>query len=144
MKIERVYQVSDELLGAFRRLIPQLSASGVPPTRDELAEVLASPDVYLYVARNEEGEIVGSSTLALYRTPTALHAWIEDVIVDEAARGQGIGAALTHTAIEQAKARRAKCVNLTSRPARQAANRLYQRLGFTYWETNAYRYRLED
>lgn len=136
--------MSDELVTACARLIPQLSPDGIPPTWDELAEMLASPDICLYVARDEQGKIVGSSTLAFYRTPTALHAWIEDVIVDETARGQGLGAALTQIAIEQAKERGAKCVNLTSRPAREAANRLYQRLGFTRWETNAYRYNLKD
>jgi GNAT superfamily N-acetyltransferase len=144
MNIERVTHITTEIVTAFERLIPQLSPTGIPPTAAELSAIVASPDVLLYLARDEQGEIVGSLTLAFYRTPTALHAWIEDVIVDEAARGQGIAAALTQTAIEQARARGAKCVNLTSRPAREAANHLYQKLGFSRWETNAYRYDLRS
>jgi ribosomal protein S18 acetylase RimI-like enzyme len=142
MIIERVTAITPEITAAFERLIPQLSPTGVPPTADELQQIIASPDVLLYIARNEQGGIVGSLTLAFYRTPTALHAWIEDVIVDESVRGQGLGAKLTELAIEQARGRGAHCVNLTSRPARVAANHLYQKLGFARWETNAYRYDL--
>jgi ribosomal protein S18 acetylase RimI-like enzyme len=143
MEIQRVGEVTQELVAAFERLIPQLSPHSIPPSSNELAELLASPNTYLYTARDEHGKIVGSLTLVFYRTPTALHAWIEDVIVDETVRGQGLGTTLTQVAIEQAQVRGAKCVNLTSRPAREAANRLYQHLGFTHWETNAYRYDLK-
>jgi ribosomal protein S18 acetylase RimI-like enzyme len=140
MSIERVTAITPEICAAFERLMPQLSPSKTPPTARELNEIIASPDVLLYIARDEQGIIIGSLTLAFYRTLTALHAWIEDVVVDETVRCQGLGTALTEIAIEEAKARGARCVNLTCRPVRVAANRLYQKMGFKHWVTNAYHY----
>ena len=131
--------VDDELVEAFARLIPQLSSSSSPPTRDELRSIVESPDIVLYLARLE-GRIVGSLTLAFYRMPTGLKAWIEDVVVDVAARGHGVGESLNLAAIAEAVQRGAKNVNLTSRPSREAANRLYERLGFARYDTNVYRY----
>jgi ribosomal protein S18 acetylase RimI-like enzyme len=134
-------RVDDELVGAFARLIPQLSSSSPPPTSDELSEIVSSPDSVLLVARID-GRVVGALTLAFYRIPTGLKAWIEDVVVDVSARGAGVGAALSQAAIDEARHRKAKHVSLTSRPSRDAANRLYQRLGFDPYETNVYRYTL--
>ena len=134
-------RVDDELVEAFAQLVPQLSSSSPPPTSDELSEIVESPHSVLLVARLD-GRVVGALTLALYRIPTGLKAWIEDVVVDESARGAGVGAALSEAAIEEARRRKAKHVSLTSRPSRDAANRLYQRLGFAPYETNVYRYTL--
>lgn len=131
--------VDDELVDAFDRLIPQLSSSSPPPTRELLAELVANPSTVLFLAR-VDGVILGSLTLAFYRIPTGLKAWIEDVVVDEAARGHGVGALLNRAALDQARQRGAKDVSLTSRPSREAANRLYLRLGFVSRETNMYRY----
>ena len=138
-EIRPVDVVDDELVEAFARLIPQLSSSSPPPTRDELRAIVDSPDVVLYLARLG-GRIVGSLTLAFYRMPTGLKAWIEDVVVDVAARGHGVGESLNLSAIAEAAQRGAKNVNLTSRPSREAANRLYGRLGFVRYDTNVYRY----
>lgn len=145
MEIIQVTQVTDELVAAFVRLIPQLSSSNPPPTRAELTELVASPATILFIARDAEpgGAITGALTLALFRIPTGLRAWIEDVIVDTASRGQGIGEALCRAALEYARAAGATTVDLTSRPSRAAANRLYQRLGFALRETNVYRYSLK-
>jgi ribosomal protein S18 acetylase RimI-like enzyme len=145
MTIEEVTEVTEELVGAFERLILQLSSSNPPPTRDEIAEMVASPATVLLIARdlNRNNEIVGALTLALFRIPTGLRAWIEDVIVDTSSRGQGIGEALCHAAIEHAREAGATTVDLTSRPSREAANRLYQRIGFERRETNVYRYNLK-
>ncbi len=142
MHIERQTAVTDELVDAFRRLMPQLSSSNSAPTRAELAEMIESPATTLFVARDENGEIVGSLTLAMFRIPTGRRAWIEDVVVDNAQRGRGIGEALTREALAVAKAAGAMTVDLTSRPSREAANRLYQRVGFEKRETNVYRYKL--
>ena len=127
-------------MAAFDRLIPQLSSSSPPPGRDEFGAIVGSPTV-LFVAR-VDGAIVGSLTLAFYRIPTGLKAWIEDVVVDESARGHGVGEALNLAAIDEARRRGAKNVSLTSRPSREAANRLYQRLGFEPHDTNLYRFNL--
>jgi len=132
--------VDDELVAAFEQLIPQLSSSSPAPTREWLAEMIADEGTVLYVARLG-GEIVGSLTLIFYRIPTGLKAWIEDVVVAETARGHGVGAALSEAALTEAAARGAKDVNLSSRPAREAANRLYLRLGFYERDTNMYRYK---
>ena len=131
--------VDDELVAAFARLIPQLSSSSPPPGRAELADIVANNSTVLLLAR-VDGEIQGSLTLAFYRIPTGLKAWIEDVVVDDAVRGRGVGAALNQAALAEARRRGAKDVSLTSRPSRTAANRLYLRLGFVARETNTYRY----
>jgi len=130
--------VTDELVDAFARLVPQLSAT---PGREALAGIVGSPAVTLLVAR-AGGTIVGTLTLAMFPIPTGFRAWIEDVVVDEAARGRGIGEALTAEAIGLARAAGARTVDLTSRPSRQAAGRLYERAGFTERDTRVYRYRM--
>jgi ribosomal protein S18 acetylase RimI-like enzyme len=134
--------VDDELVDAFKRLTPQLSRSNPPPTREELDEVVRSHASRLLIARDDDGAIIGSLTLVLFRIPTGVRAWIEDVVVDEAARGKGIGDALNREALRIAKDAGAVTVDLTSRPSREAANRLYQRIGFKQRETNVYRYEL--
>lgn len=139
--VTEVTETGPDLLAALHRLLPQLSSSAPPLGADELAEMVASPASVLFVARRGDA-VVGSLTLALFRVPTGVRAWIEDVVVDEAARGAGVGAALTTAAIDRARAAGARTVDLTSRPTREAANRLYRRLGFTARETNVYRFDL--
>ncbi len=141
--IERVEAVSDELVDAFGRLIPQLSRSARPPAADDLRAIAASPETTLLVARDETSRtIVGSLTLVLVRIPTGMRALIEDVVVDESARGEGIGEELTREAIRIARTAGARSVDLTSHRSRGAANRLYRKLGFEQRETNVYRYPL--
>ena len=140
-EIEIANAVTDEIVAAFERLIPQLSSSSPAPTRDQLAAIVEDPFSVLYLAR-VDGDIVGSLTLAMYQIPTGLKAWIEDVVVDGATRGKGVGEALSAAALEEARRRGAKDVSLTSRPFRESANRLYQRLGFQPYETNVYRFKL--
>ncbi|MGZ4707673.1 MAG: GNAT family N-acetyltransferase [Acidimicrobiales bacterium] len=136
--------VTSEVVDAFARLIPQLSKSNPPPSADELAAIAGSEASVLLIARDPEraGEIVGSLTLAMFRIPTGLRAWIEDVVVNESARGRGVGDALNRAALDRARAAGCRTVDLTSRPSREAANRLYQRIGFTLRQTNVYRYDL--
>ena len=141
MEIVAVKEVSEELVQAFRKLIPQLSRSNPPPSAERLAEIVASDATVLLIAV-ESDQIVGSLTLAMFRIPTGLRAWIEDVVVDDGARGKGVGEALNREALRVAGAAGATTVDLTSRPSREAANRLYQRLGFIERETNVYRYEL--
>jgi ribosomal protein S18 acetylase RimI-like enzyme len=140
VRVEAATEVTAELVEAFARLVPQLSSSSPAPGHAELAAIVESPSTTLLVARLPEGDIVGTLTLAMFRIPTQLRAWIEDVVVDEAARGQGVGEALNEEAIRRAGAAGARSVDLTSRPSREAANRLYQRLGFEVRNTNVYRH----
>jgi len=142
MKVEEVTEVTDELVEALARLMVQLSRSATLPTLQELQQMVDSDVIRLLVARNDQA-IMGTLTLALFRIPTGVRAWIEDVVVDESARGQGIGEALNRRALDLAKECGARTVDLTSRPSREAANRLYQRMGFKPRETNVYRYSLE-
>ena len=139
--VERATEVTPELISAFELLIPQLSSSNPPPSASELQEIVSSEASVLFVARIE-GKIVGSLTLATFRIPTGLRAWIEDVVVDSSARGHGVGEALNQAALVEARSRGAVTVDLTSRPSREAANRLYQKLGFVQRETNVYRFTL--
>ena len=135
MEIQEVHEVSDELVAAFQRLIPQLSSSSPPPGPSELADIVGSEASVLFVARDGSGAVVGSLTLALFRVPTGVRARIEDVVVDEAAR--------VAAALDRASAAGARTVDLTSRPSREAANRLYRRVGFVERVTNVYRYSSE-
>ena len=142
--ITELLEIDDDIVKAFDELIPQLSSSSPPPSRDALREIAANPNTHLLAARDSDtNRIVGSLSLAFYRIPTGLQARIEDVVVAVELRGQRIGEQLTHEAIDRARAAGAKSVGLTSRPAREAANRLYQRLGFEMRETNVYRYKLK-
>ena len=133
--------MTDELVEAFARLVPQLSATTGPPGRKALEEIVGSSAITLLVAR-AEGTIVGTLTLAMFPIPTGFRAWIEDVVVDEAARGRGIGAELTAEAIGLARAAGARTVDLTTRRSREAAGRLYERAGFELRDTRVYRYRM--
>jgi ribosomal protein S18 acetylase RimI-like enzyme len=142
MEIVEATEASPSLVEAFARLIPQLSSSNPPPTQAELAEIIAAPATQLLLARDDDGTILGALTLALFRIPTGLRAWIEDVVVDDAARGRGVGELINREALARAKAAGATTVDLTSRPSREAANRLYQRIGFQARTTNVYRYEL--
>jgi ribosomal protein S18 acetylase RimI-like enzyme len=132
-------RVDDDLAAAAARLVTQLSDSTAPPAAADLEEIVGGPATTLLVARQGQ-VIVGMLTLAVFRIPTGVRAWIEDVVVDEAARGRGVGERLTAEALRIAAARGARTVELTSRPSREAANRLYQRMGFVRRETNVYRF----
>ena len=146
ISVKAATEVDDGLVEAFSRLIPQLSSSSEPPTAAELLSIIDNPNSVLFIAEldgeDDARSVVGSLTLAFYRIPTGLKAWIEDVVVDESARGLGVGEALNVAAIDESRQRGAKNVSLTSRSSREAANRLYQRLGFEPYETNLYRFGL--
>ena len=143
MQIETATHVTDELLDALTRLLPQLKFSSPRLTRDDLAGLLSSDASSLLTARDDAGRVVGMLTLIVYRAPTGVRARIEDVVVDESARGRGIAVALVHRALEVARSKGADGVALTSNPQREAANRLYQKMGFKKWETNVYFYKFE-
>lgn len=134
--------VDDELVAAFSRLIPQLSRSAAVPTPDLIREIVEAQASMVVIARDlrDNGRIVGMLTLVIFRIPTGVRAWIEDVVVDETMRGRGVGEALSQEAVRRAVGAGARTVDLTSRPSRVAANRLYQRLGFTLRDSNVYRY----
>jgi ribosomal protein S18 acetylase RimI-like enzyme len=137
-QIEVVRDVTDEIVQAFGRLIPQLSRTAPPPDAAALRQLVEFPGNRVVIARID-GEIVGALTLVMFPIPTGLRAWIEDVVVDESARGHGVGAALTNEAVRLARAEGARTVDLTSRPSREAANRLYERLGFELRDSKVYR-----
>ena len=141
VQVAPVVSASAEVLDACHRLIPQLSSSSLPLTLSELEEIVDGNSTVLFAARYD-GDIVGLLTLAIFRIPTGVRAWIEDVVVDELVRGAGVGEALSRAALAEAARRAAKTVELTSRPSREAANRLYQRIGFVRRDTNVYRYEL--
>lgn len=134
--IER--EPSAELLEGLNGLLPQLSSSAEPLTMTDVERMVRSDAATLLVAR-DRGRIVGTLTLVLFTIPTGQRAWIEDVVVAEDARGQGVGERLTLAAIEYARSRGVRTVDLTSRPSREAANALYQKLGFVRRDTNVYR-----
>ncbi len=142
-KIRIAENVDAKLVEAYQKLTPQLSSSNPPPTEDELKAIIGSDSATILVAEDANGRILGSMTLVIFRIPTGIRAWIEDVVVDTQARGMGVGQALNQHAIELAQKAGAKTIDLTSRPSREAANRLYQRLGFTPRETNVYRYSVD-
>jgi ribosomal protein S18 acetylase RimI-like enzyme len=143
--IEVLDRVTPQVVSAFARLIPQLSSSSPPPTADELQAMVDAPANDVLVAVDAaSGDLLGSLTLITFRIPTGIRAWIEDVVVDDAARGRGVGESLNQFALDLARAKGAKTVDLTSRPTREAANRLYQRMGFQLRNSNLYRFDLGD
>lgn len=140
--VEIASLVTEELVESLNQLLPQLSTNAAPLTTEDVTELVASPATVVFIAR-DEGRIVGSLTLVVLPIPTGLRAWIEDVVVDGTARGAGVGEALTNAAIEESRRRHVRTIDLTTRPSREAANRLYARLGFELRETNVYRFSLE-
>ena len=149
MTVELIAAATPELHEAMGRLLPQLSRSAAPMSEADVERFLSQSSVHLFVFRAETADadgnnpILGMLSLATFEIPTGVRAWVEDVVVDEAARGQGAGLALVEAAIEHATTIGARTVDLTSRPTREAANRLYQRAGFQLRETNVYRVTLE-
>ena len=158
IQVREATTVDDALVDAMARLIPQLSSSNPPPDVEALEAIVSSESSILLLAVDPnvdsghagkvggvgETTILGSMTLALFRIPTGLRAWIEDVVVDDTARGQGVGEALSRAAIDRAQEAGATTIDLTSRPSREAANRLYERLGFNERATNVYRLSLSS
>jgi len=132
-----------QLLEGVNRLLPQLSSRAAALEMADLDRLITSSASTLLVARRD-GELVGMLTLVTFMIPSGRRAWIEDVVVDEAARGSGVGGALTTAAIAEARRRGVRSIDLTSRPTRVGANALYQKLGFEQRVTNVYRYFLES
>jgi ribosomal protein S18 acetylase RimI-like enzyme len=137
MNVGRVTEADASLAEAVARLVPQLSPKRQPAGLAELAELVATPGTSLIVAR-DGAEVIGMLTLIVYRVPTGVRAWIHDVVVDETARGRGVGEALAREALRLAESAGAISVELTTRQEREAANRLYRRLGFVRKPTNVY------
>ena len=142
IKIFEVTEMSQKVYDAFERLLPQLSSSAKIPTWDELSDLIASKAGIVLAAVDDEDpeeKILGTMTLVVFRIPTGVRAWVEDVVVDKEARGHGIGEKLIRASIERAKEEGAKTIDLTSRPSRVEAHRLYKRCGFEMRETCVFR-----
>ncbi len=137
--IEQVRTIDDDVVGALNRLLPQLSNGADAVDAPALREVVEAPGTALLVAR-VDGAIVGSVTVVVYAIPSGAHAWLEDVVVDQAARGAGVGEALVRAALAEAETLGARTVDLTSNPSRHAAIRLYERVGFRRRGTSVFRY----
>ena len=140
IKIFEITEADDSTLDAVNRLLPQLSKSSKLINWSTLQKLTNSECTRLYVAK-EEDTIFGMLSLVVFSIPTGTKAWIEDVVVDERARGKGVGKELMNHALNVAKELGAKSADLTSRPSREAANKLYQAIGFEGRETNVYRYK---
>jgi ribosomal protein S18 acetylase RimI-like enzyme len=141
--VEETTAVTPELVAAFERLVPQLSSSNPPPSAEALERIVTADDTHLLVARDDDGTIMGTTTLVVFRIPTGVRALIEDVVVDSAFAGRGTSYDLARAAIALARRHGASTVDLTSRPSREAANHVYTKLGFQQRQTNVYRIELE-
>jgi len=140
MNIIEISEYSKEVLNALNELLPQLSSSAAPLSESSLLNIIQSESSHLLMAE-EGGQYCGSLTLIILDIPTGIRAWIEDVVVNETARGKGVGRLLSEEAVKLANERGAKTIDLTSRPSRDVANDLYKSLGFIQRETNVYRYK---
>jgi ribosomal protein S18 acetylase RimI-like enzyme len=143
VQVEVLDEVTGEVVDAFGRLLPQLSRSAKPLGKAELDAIVGCPANTVLLARSA-GAITGTMTLVMFPLPSGLRAWIEDVVVDESARRQGTAEAMMRESLRLARVAGARTVDLTSRPAREAAGRLYERLGFKIRESRLYRYTFED
>ena len=141
MRIEAATEATQELLEALTALLPQLNPKLKPLTMERLSSVISDPATTLLVVSDGVG-IVGAAAVLVYATPAFVKARIEDVVVDEHSRGQGVGEALVRRCIEVARERGAEIVELQSARWREVANRLYPRLGFQLRESNLYRLEL--
>jgi ribosomal protein S18 acetylase RimI-like enzyme len=141
--VEKAQFATEELIAGLNRLLPQLSSSAVPLTSDDVEAVVHSESATLFVAL-DDGTVVGTLTLVVFAIPTGRRAWIEDVVVDEEWRGAGVGQEMTLAAIDEARQRGVRSIDLTSRPSREAANAMYVKLGFEARETNVYRRMIND
>jgi GNAT superfamily N-acetyltransferase len=142
--IEVVTSADADVIEAVQRLLPQLSKSAKSPSASDIETIVHADATTLFIAKADDGVIVGMLTLAVFQAPTGVRGWIEDVVVDEVVRGQGAGEALVAAALERAKQEGARTVDLTSNPTREAANRLYVRCGMEQRITNVYRFSFKD
>jgi ribosomal protein S18 acetylase RimI-like enzyme len=141
MNITRVTNYNDRIYEAVLKLLPQLDPDISLPSKDLFQNMLSSEGISFFIAENEAGDIGGMLTLVSYLNVTGKKFWIEDVVVDNAFRGQGLGEKLIKAALEHAVQNGAKNLKLTSRPFRIAANQLYLKMGFVRYETNIYKYK---
>jgi len=141
VEVEVLTEITAEVVEAFGRLLPQLSTSAPPLDAAMLSAIVSAQASTVLLAR-ADGQIVGTLTLAMFPIPTGVRAWIEDVVVDESVRGRRVGEVLTLAAVQLAQDAGARTVDLTSRPSREAAGRLYERLGFELRESRLYRYKM--
>ena len=141
VRVEEAGEATHEVVEALRRLIPQMSSSAPPVTVEAVAAIVESPATHLLLAvDDDDGAILGTLTLVVFRIPTGVRAWIEDVVTDASAQRRGVGTALTNEALRRAVAAGARTVDLTSRASREGANLMYQKIGFERRETNVYRW----
>ena len=140
--ISELKEGSAEVLTSINQLLPQLSLNAQGISMDRLLELVESDNTIIFLGTDKDGQILGMLSLIVMKIPTGNKAWIEDVVVDSKARGQGLGKALMNHALEEAKKLEVKSIDLTSRPTREAANLLYQSLGYQKLETNVYRHKI--
>ena len=140
VKVREITEVKEDELRSLNNLLPQLSKSAKPLNSDQFSTIVNSDSTRLYFAE-EDGVILGTLSLVIFPIPTGLKCWLEDVVVDLDARGRGIGKLLILFALEEAQRMHAQTVNLTSRPNRETANKLYQSVGFETRQTNVYRFK---
>ncbi|MGH7765622.1 MAG: GNAT family N-acetyltransferase [Candidatus Dormibacteraceae bacterium] len=140
MEIEVVTEATPELQAALARLLPQLNPALDLPDMERLRRLISDPAVTLLVAK-DGGEIVGTTTVIVYTTPYWIKARLDEVVVNAAARGKGVGEALVKASLEVGRRNGAQVAELQSGkgPARSAAHRLYERLGFKIRDTDVFR-----
>jgi ribosomal protein S18 acetylase RimI-like enzyme len=142
INISELTEASSSVLQSINELLPQLSSSAQVISMDRLSELVESDNTIIFLGTDDNGQILGMLSLIVMKIPTGNKAWIEDVVVDQTARGKGMGKALMNHALERAKKLSVKSVDLTSRPSRETANMLYQSLGYQIRETNVYRHKI--
>ena len=142
INISELTEASSSVLQSINELLPQLSSSAQVISMDRLSELVESDNTIIFLGTDDNGQILGMLSLIVMKIPTGNKAWIEDVVVDQSARGKGMGKALMDHALERAKKLAVKSVDLTSRPSRETANMLYQSLGYQIRETNVYRHKI--
>lgn len=140
MEIRRITDYNEQEYESLLHLLPQLSPEADLPSKSYFKSFVESEGIHFFLAQSESKDIIGTFTLATYYIPTGLKVWIEDVVIDQSQRGNGLGKELIKFAIDYSRSLKAKEVRLTSRPTRIEANKLYLKMGFTPYETNVYKY----
>ena len=137
MNIIEVNEFKKEYFDAIQKFLGLLTSEPKSFTEANFKALLVSGSSHLFFLL-DDNNIAGMATVGIYKSPTGTKAWIEDVVMDEAYRGKGLGRMITQYAIDFAASQRADSLMLTSNPSRIAANNLYRTIGFEQKETNVY------
>src|SRR6185312_3803799 len=107
-------------------------------TRDDLEAITSDKNV-LFIVVKDDKKVIGMATGYLITKFGKRTGFVEDVVVDDGYRGQGLGQKVMEKLLEESKKAGATQMYLTSGHDRVAAQSLYQKLGFKKRDTDVFK-----